>query len=102
MQMSILGDVLSKVVYSNVSQTPLAVGVWGQSSQPLGDFCKFLGKKSDFNPIGSYFARVQSHLKELDFLSFESQSKKFNGSILLLLAIKVQNTFEIFHCDVKF
>ena len=61
--MSNLGDVLSKLVYSNVSQT----GVWGQSLQPLGDFCKFLEKKSYLNPIGSYFKRVQSHLKELDF-----------------------------------
>ena len=60
--MSNLGDVLGKLVYSNVSQT----GVWGQSPQPLGDLCKFL-EKSYFNPIGSHFARVHSHLKELDF-----------------------------------
>ena len=39
--MSKLGDVLSKLVYSNVSQT----GVWGRSPKPLGDFCKFLEKK---------------------------------------------------------
>ena len=51
--MSNLGDVLRKLVYSNVSQ-------------PLGDFC-FLEKKSYFNPIGSHFARVHSHFKELDF-----------------------------------
>ena len=57
--MSNLGDVLRKLVYSNVSQT----GVWGQSPQPLGDFCKFLEKKGYFNPIGSHFARVHSHLK---------------------------------------
>ena len=40
-QMSNLGDVLSKLVYSNVSQT----GFWGWSPQPpvaMGDFCKFL------------------------------------------------------------
>ena len=76
MQKSNLGDVLSKLVYSNVSQTgvwgrspqpPMAMGVWGQSPQPLGDFCKFLEKKSYFNPFGSHFAHVQSHLKELDF-----------------------------------
>ena len=74
--MSNLGDVLSKLVYSNVSQTgvwgrspqpPVAKGVWGRSLQPLGDFRKFLGKKSYFNPIGSHFACGQSHLKELDF-----------------------------------
>ena len=34
--MSNLGNVLRKLVYSNMSQT----GVWGRSSQPLGDFCK--------------------------------------------------------------
>ena len=58
-----LEDVLSKLVYSNASKT----GVWGQSPQPLGDFCKFLEKKNYLNPIGSHFARVQSHFKELDF-----------------------------------
>ena len=76
MQMTNLGDMLSKLVYSKVPQTgvwgqssqpPVAMGVWGQSPQPLGDFCKFLEKKSYFNPIGSHFARVHSHLKELDF-----------------------------------
>ena len=61
--MSNLGDVLSKLVYSNISQTE----VWGQSPQPLGDFSKFLEKKSYLNPIGLHSARVQSHFKELDF-----------------------------------
>ena len=56
-----LGDLLSKLVYSNVSQT----GVWGQSPQPLVDL-RF-GEKSYFNPIGSHFVRVHSHLKKLDF-----------------------------------
>ena len=73
--MSNLGDVLSTLVYSNVPQTgvwgripqpPVAMRVWDKAPQPLGDFCKFL-EKSYFNPIGSHFARVQSHLKELDF-----------------------------------
>ena len=36
------------------------------------------------------------------FLTFENQSKKFNCSILFLLAIKVQNTFKILHYGVKF
>ena len=47
--MSNLGDVLSKLVYSNGglgAEPPVAMGVWGQSPQPLGDFCKFLEKKS--------------------------------------------------------
>ena len=46
MQMPNLEDVLSMLVYSNVPQTPVAMEVWGQSPQPLGDFCKFLGKKA--------------------------------------------------------
>ena len=75
MQMSSLGDVLSKLVYSNVSQT----GVWGRSPQPpeaMGPggkapsrwaiFVSFW-KKIYFNATGSHFARVHSHLKELDF-----------------------------------
>ena len=60
MQTSNLGDVLSKLVYLNISQTgvwspqsPFVIylgleppmGVWGLSPQPLGDFCKFLEKK---------------------------------------------------------
>ena len=45
--MSNLGDVLSKLIVSNVSQT----GVWGQSPQPLGDFCTFLDKKAILNPL---------------------------------------------------
>ena len=66
--MSNLEDVLKKLVYSNVSQTA-AGGYGGLGAKPpaAGRFCKFLEKKSYFNPIGSDFARVHSHLKELDF-----------------------------------
>ena len=46
-EMSNLGDVLRKLVYSNMSRT----GVWGQSPQPLGDFCKFLEKKAILIPL---------------------------------------------------
>ena len=58
--MSNLGDLLSKLVYSNVSQTgvwgrspqpPVAMEVWGQSPQPLGDFCKLLEKKAILIPL---------------------------------------------------
>ena len=58
--MSSLGDVMSKLVYSNVSQTgvwgrspqpPVAVGVWGLCSQTLGDFCKFLEEKAILIPL---------------------------------------------------
>ena len=82
--MSNLGDVLSKLVYSNVSQTgvwrrspqpPVAMGVWGRSHQPLGDFFVRFWKKSYFNPIGTHFARFHSHLKKTGLLTFESQSK---------------------------
>ena len=27
------------------------MGVWGQSTQPLGDFCKFLEKKAILIPL---------------------------------------------------
>ena len=47
MKISNLGDVLSKLVYWNVSQT----WVWGQSPQPLGDFCNFLDKKAILIPL---------------------------------------------------
>ena len=55
--MSNLGDALSNLVYSNVSQTgvwpkpPVAMEVLGPNSQPLGDFCKFLGKKAILIPL---------------------------------------------------
>ena len=44
-------------------------------------------KKSYFNAIGSLFARVQSHLKELQFQRLKVNQKKLNCSILLLLTI---------------
>ena len=53
--MSNLGDVLNKLVHSNVSQTgvwvrspqaPVAMVVWGQSPQQLSNFCMFLEKKA--------------------------------------------------------
>ena len=58
--MSNLGDVLKKLVYSNLSQTgvwgrspqpPVAMGDWGLRPQPLGNFCKFLGKKAILIPL---------------------------------------------------
>ena len=42
-----LGDVLSKLVYSSVSQ----MEVWGLCPQPLGDFYKFLEKKAILIPL---------------------------------------------------
>ena len=72
-----LVDVLGKEVYcnSNVSltgvwgqspQPPEAIVVWGEAPSRRAFFCSFL-KKSCFNAIGSHFARIQSHLKILDF-----------------------------------
>ena len=60
--MSNLGDVLSKLVYLNLSQTgvcnnygepPAASGYGGLGAkpQPQGDFCKFLEKKSILIPL---------------------------------------------------
>ena len=58
--MSSLGDVLSNLVCSNVSQTgvwgrspqlPVAMEVWGRSPQPLGDFCKVLKEKAILIPL---------------------------------------------------
>ena len=75
--MSNLGDVLRKLVYSNVSQTdgglgevpPGAGGYGGLGAKPpaAGGFLYVFEKKSHFNPIGSHFAHVHSHLKEPDF-----------------------------------
>ena len=66
--MSNLGDMLSKQVYSNVSQMgvwgepPAAGGYGGLRAKPpaAGRFSQIFGKKSYFNPIGSHFARVHS------------------------------------------
>ena len=51
------------IIYSNVSQTR----IWGRSPQSLGDFLEFSEKKGYFNAFGSHFARVQNHLKEVDY-----------------------------------
>ena len=45
--MSNLEDVLSKLVYSNVSQT----GVWGRRPQLQGNLCTFLEKKAILIPL---------------------------------------------------
>ena len=58
--MSNLGDWMSKLVYSNVSQTgvwglspqpAVVMEVWRQSPQLLGDFCKFLEQKAILIPL---------------------------------------------------
>ena len=58
---------LSKEVYcnANVSQT----GFWGPGGEAPSRWAIFRNflEKSHFNTIGSHFARIQSHLKVLDF-----------------------------------
>ena len=85
MKLSTLKDVLSKEVYcnSNVSLT----GSGGKAPSRWAIFRNFFEQKSCFNTIRSHFARIQNHLKELEFLTFESQLKKLSYSVLLLLAI---------------
>ena len=45
--MSNLGDLMSELVYSNVSQTR----AWGQSPQPMAEFCTFLEKQAILIPL---------------------------------------------------
>ena len=48
------------------AEPPAATGVWRQTPYRWAIFVRFW-KKSYFNPIGSHFVRVHSHLKELNF-----------------------------------
>ena len=75
--------------------------VLGQSPQPLGDFCKFLGKKAILIPL-DHISHVFKAIWKNYIFNIESQSKNLTVQILLLLAIKVQNTFKILHYGVKF
>ena len=70
--MSKLGDVLSKQVKLNRfkdgglgAESPASGGYGGLGAKPPAAG-KFWEKQSYFNAIGSHFARVQSHFKELD------------------------------------
>ena len=47
-------------------QLPEAIGVWGQSPLPLGQFGKFSEKLAFLTPFGSHFARFWSNVKELN------------------------------------
>ena len=78
--MSELGKVLSKL--AQVKR--ITNGALGAKPPAAWRFVVIFGKKTYFNAVGSHFARVQNHLKELDF---ESKLKKLNCSIFLLLAI---------------
>ena len=66
-------------------------------------FVIFLKNKSYFVIIGSHFARTcLQPFVATRFLTFESQLKKLNCSVLILLAIEVQITFKILHFGVEF
>ena len=73
--MSKLEDVLSKLVQlKRITERfgvelPAAEGYEGLWAKPQATerFFVIFWKKNYFNAIGSHFARVQSHLKELDF-----------------------------------
>ena len=60
--------------------------LWGSGGKAPSRWAIFVSfwKKNYLNSIGSHFARVQSNSKELVFLTFQSQSKKFSCSILVL------------------
>ena len=71
-----LGDELSKLlqlkrntneVWGQSPQPPEAIEIWGAKPLTSAPFLVIFEGKSYFNAIGSHFARVQSHLKELDF-----------------------------------
>ena len=46
------------IVYSNVSQT----GIWGRSSQSLGDFLEFKKKRSYFNALESFESQLKINI----------------------------------------
>ena len=90
--MSNLGDVLSELVYSNVSQTgvwgrspqsPVAMGIWGKPPTRWGIFVSLLEKKL-FKSHWITFRTSSEPFQRTRFLTFQSQSKKFSCSILLL------------------
>ena len=56
-------------------QPPKAIGVWGQSTQPLGDFL-FFGKNGYFNAILITFRTFSEPFKRTKFLRFEGQLNK--------------------------
>ena len=83
------------IVYSNVSQT----GIWGRSPKSLGDFLEFFGKKA-INAFGSHFARVQNHLKEVDYQHLKANWKKLKCFNFFTYNL-VENTLVILLFGVK-
>ena len=69
------------------------MGVWGRSTQPLGNFLYVFGKNGYFNAIWITFRKFSKPFKRTKFLKFESQLNKF----LPLSSGQVQNTLKILH-----
>ena len=67
-------------------RVPAAGGFGGLAAKPP-KAGRFFEKQAILNAIGLHFARVQGHLKTTRFLTFESQLKKLNCLILLLLTV---------------
>ena len=83
--MSNLGDVLSKLMYSNVSQTGSAGGspsrwwLWVSGSKAPSRWaifvCFWKKKAILILYIGLHFAHVHSHLQELEFQHLKANRK---------------------------
>ena len=52
------------------------MAVWGRSTQPLGDFCKFLEKNGYFNAVWIKFRTFSKSFERTKFLRFGSQLNK--------------------------
>ena len=78
------------------------MGIWGRSHQSLGDVLEFFWKKSYFNAIGSHFARVQNHLKEVDYQHVKANRKKLNCLNSPFTYNLVENMFVILQFGVEF
>ena len=77
--MSKFGDMLSKPLYHRQGTKGGAQSrwrLWGKAASRWTIFYNLFENKNYFNAIGSHLALVHSHLKELDFLTFQSLLKK--------------------------
>ena len=85
---------------------PLSAGGYrdlGAKPPAAGRFLYVFGKKAILIPL-DHISHVfeRKPFERTRFLTLQSQLKNFNCLILLLVAIKFQNTFKILHYDVKF
>ena len=63
-------------------------GSGGKAPSRWAIFVSFWKKKRYFNPIESHFARVQSHLKELDFYHLKVNRKNLTVQSSFYLQLK--------------